>query len=362
MKRIRVKTLLLVIVLFNLTSTVGLFEFVSANPTLRNYTMPANPTLRNYIMQEIPFIWYDASDGGTEVPLPFPRDDTFVELPFPSGFTFTFYDQTFDWVRIGVNGHISFSNAFSSSDWRNEDFPRGGSYYHYMIAPFWDDFYLGHPGGTVYYKYFPGANECFVIEWIEVTHYFYFYAGGYPGPNYPWKSGTFEVILYKNGNIGFSYEEISYIDWNNDVNSPWYRRGYSCGLNYGIDLDFFNKYTNINIGTQYLSLLFTNVIRATVDFDPDTLNRKSQGNWVTVYIELAGYNVEDIDISTILLNGEVPAEDYPTGISDGILMVKFDRAAAIAEIDEGEYVDITITGNLLDGTPFEGFTEIRALF
>jgi len=41
-----------------------------------------------------------------------------------------------------------------------------------------------------------------------------------------------------------------------------------------------------------------------VDFHPETLNRKSQGNWVTVYIDLPDdveYTAEDVDISTIEL-------------------------------------------------------------
>jgi len=106
-------------------------------------------------------------------------------------------------------------------------------------------------------------------------------------------------------------------------------------------------------------------IQATIDFDPDTLNRKSKGKWVTVYIELQeGFDVNDIDVVTILLNGALPrAESSPTEVSDdGILMVKFDRAAVIDAISEGPSVDITITGELFDGTSFEGFTEIRALF
>lgn len=111
------------------------------------------------------------------------------------------------------------------------------------------------------------------------------------------------------------------------------------------------------------------IIPATVDFHPKTLNRKSQGKWVTVYIELLdGYDVNNIDVSTVLLNGIIPAEDHPTGVGDydgdGIpdLMVKFDRQEFIDTHDVGESIDITITGELFDGTPFEGFTDIRALF
>jgi hypothetical protein len=110
------------------------------------------------------------------------------------------------------------------------------------------------------------------------------------------------------------------------------------------------------------------IIPAIVDFHPETLNRKSKGKWVTVYIELEGYDVNDIDVSTVMLNGIIQAEDHPTGIGDydgdGIpdLMVKFDRQEFIYTHDVGESIEIIITGSLIDGTLFEGFDDIRALF
>ena len=73
---------------------------------------------------------------------------------------------------------------------------------------------------------------------------------------------------------------------------------------------------------------------AEVTMEPETLNPKSNGRWVTAYIELpSGYDVNDIDVSTILLEGVIPAEGQPTAVGDhdgdGIsdLMVKFSRAA-----------------------------------
>ncbi|MCJ7423091.1 hypothetical protein MUP01_02335 [Candidatus Bathyarchaeota archaeon] len=114
-------------------------------------------------------------------------------------------------------------------------------------------------------------------------------------------------------------------------------------------------------------------ILAGVDFDPDTLNLRSSGKWITAYIELPeGHNVADIDASTVLLN-ETVAVDFsaPTTVGDydgdGVpdLMVRFDRAAVSdlilsQDITSGNVV-LTIRGRLCDGTIFEGSDTIRVM-
>ena len=108
-------------------------------------------------------------------------------------------------------------------------------------------------------------------------------------------------------------------------------------------------------------------IGAAVDIYPETLNLKSSGAWVTVYIELPeGYNVSDIDVTTVFLDGTIPADselwkigDYDEdGVSD--MMVKFDRQAVIDYIwaklyhmgsqisDKKWEVPLTITGELFN--------------
>lgn len=115
---------------------------------------------------------------------------------------------------------------------------------------------------------------------------------------------------------------------------------------------------------------------AVIDIKPDALNLGSEGEWITAYIELPeGYNVADINISTVMLNGTVPVDpSAPTAIgdydSDGVpdLMIKFDRNAVIYyildNIDiEGRFATttLTITGNLNDGTPFQGSDTIKII-
>jgi hypothetical protein len=107
----------------------------------------------------------------------------------------------------------------------------------------------------------------------------------------------------------------------------------------------------------------TATVEATVDFAPDTLNLKSKGKWITCYIELPeGYDGEDIDVSTVKLSyGEdsVPAEWGD--VQDGILMIKFDRSDVQDVLEPGDEVEITVSGELTDDTPFEGSDTIRVI-
>jgi hypothetical protein len=112
------------------------------------------------------------------------------------------------------------------------------------------------------------------------------------------------------------------------------------------------------------------IIPATVDFNPDTLNLKSKGDWVTVYIELPighGYDVSMINLTTVMLNGQIYAEAKPFAIgdhdSDGIpdLMVKFNRTTVQAILQVGDQIKISISGKLTDGRPFEGKDTIQVI-
>lgn len=109
-------------------------------------------------------------------------------------------------------------------------------------------------------------------------------------------------------------------------------------------------------------------IEASAHIEPNTLNLKSKGRWLTCYIELPeGYDVGEIDVSTIMLNEEVPAELQPTEIGDydgdeiADLMVRFDRSAVQSILEAGDEVEITVTGELTDATPFQGSDTIRVI-
>lgn len=96
------------------------------------------------------------------------------------------------------------------------------------------------------------------------------------------------------------------------------------------------------------------------------MNLKSNGNWITAYIELSeGYNVSDIDVEAVELshNGFVLAAEWGD-VQSNALMLKFDRqvlkeylkAKGITNVE----VTLTITGKV-NGTPFEGTDTIRVI-
>jgi len=115
-----------------------------------------------------------------------------------------------------------------------------------------------------------------------------------------------------------------------------------------------------------VSILFiSETILAFLDIDPDTLNLKSKGKWITAYIELPEeYSVEDVDVESIRIEDTIASQK--SDIQDGILMVKFSREEVIALI-EGmgltlpSDVDLKVIGKLNDDTSFEGIDTIRII-
>jgi hypothetical protein len=223
---------------------------------------------------------------------------------------------------------------------------------HFAISQGWLSWSHGY-GGDVYWT----STDVSSVELTlpAQTGAFYFYAQ--PRPN----SGTVTITASSNGTT------IS-----QNVQSD----GGAAYFGFYADVTDTISSITITAGTDFAvgefgiaeALQIPDVIQATINIDPDTLNLNSKGKWITCYIELPGdYDVEDIDVSTIKLNDEVPAESRPTGIGDcdddGIaeLMVKFDRSAVQEILEAGDEVEITVTGELNDDTKFEGSDTIRVI-
>lgn len=126
----------------------------------------------------------------------------------------------------------------------------------------------------------------------------------------------------------------------------------------------------------FLNDFIYEVVPAVIDIDPDVLNLKSKGEWITSYIELPeGYDVYQIDLSTVMLNGAISAEGDPKyGFvidpesrigdydNDEILdcMVKFKRSDVQEILEVGDEILITITGKV-EVQPFKGTDTIRVI-
>jgi len=201
--------------------------------------------------------------------------------------------------------------------------------------------------------------------------------------------------IYHNNFINNEYQV--YLLSGYTISTNLWDDGYPCGGNYWSDyfgLDLYggphqNETGSDGIGdTPYvigennrdnypLMKPWSPAIIATIDLDPDTLNLKSKGRWITCYIELPeGYDVSDIDRATILLNDTIPVDpfwvdkplesvigDYDNDTAPDF-MVKFNRAVVIEylfyqNITYGN-VTLRVTGDLYDGTLFERSDMIMA--
>lgn len=106
---------------------------------------------------------------------------------------------------------------------------------------------------------------------------------------------------------------------------------------------------------------------ATVNITPNTLNLKSNGQWVTAYITFPErYSAEDIVTETVKID-DIPLAWSET--QDDVFMAKFDRATVQGLVNKPDYEDgtkfselkLTVTGKLTDGTPFEGTDTVRVI-
>jgi len=100
---------------------------------------------------------------------------------------------------------------------------------------------------------------------------------------------------------------------------------------------------------------------AEVDIDPDTLNLTSKGNWITSLIWLPeDYSVADIDPNSVFLEDEVRADLFRVDEEEQVAIAKFSRSEVQGILNLG-WVELTVSGELTDGTVFEGTDVIRVI-
>jgi hypothetical protein len=203
----------------------------------------------------------------------------------------------------------------------------------------------------------------------------------YNGQGWSWPGNRIGLAVSPDGFAWSKYEGNPVLDVG--PSGSWDERTVSGDCVVAKDSGLLMWYTGANFDPRGhywgigLAISYALRVLAEVDFDPDTLNLKSNGEWITCYIELsAGLNVGDIDVGTILLNDTIevdlgaPAQigDYDwDGIAD--LMVKFDRSTVIDWLRLADYnqdtgksfeVNLKITG-MVAGTTFEGADTVKVL-
>jgi len=94
---------------------------------------------------------------------------------------------------------------------------------------------------------------------------------------------------------------------------------------------------------------------------PRTINLASQGKWIIVLLWLPeDYNVADIDPNSLLLEYEIGPEQLWVNEEKQVVMARFSREEIQAILIAGE-VELTITGQLIDGTVFEGRDSVTVI-
>jgi len=134
-------------------------------------------------------------------------------------------------------------------------------------------------------------------------------------------------------------------------------RYYSNNNSFTLGVWHRDHYSHVNIVPEP-------VVDAEIDIDPDTVNLKSKGKWITCRIWLpADYSVADIEPNSVLIENE-PNDIYPEWIwfneNKQVVMAKFNRVD-VCEILEAGNIELTVTGHLVDGTYFQGTDTIRVI-
>jgi hypothetical protein len=125
------------------------------------------------------------------------------------------------------------------------------------------------------------------------------------------------------------------------------------------DLDGKSRIINGRIDMGAYEYRFT--IAAEARIVPQTINLASKGKWITCYIwPPEEYDVVEIDSNSILLKCEIEPEFLHVDEQQQVAIARFDREEVQSILDIGE-VELTITGQLTDGTAFEATDIIKVI-
>jgi hypothetical protein len=199
------------------------------------------------------FSWVEISSTGTDAG--FSSADNAYRGPFPIGFDFSFYGQTYTEFYISSNGFISFGSGYTSSS--NYQMPYAWDSVHNIIAAYWDDLCIDdwpYNTGSVYYETVGAPpNSQLVVEYRDISRDYYY------------DIMTFEIILNETGEVWLQYLSLSGEDGSSATvgMENW-------DSSYGITYSH-NQATLSN----NLAIMFD---EGALGFGPDTTNRAGWGS------------------------------------------------------------------------------------
>jgi hypothetical protein len=214
----KIRKCLIVIAILTSPALISI-EIFFTHPNNSNYQINMSADHITYTITEgNPYAWINASSG---IEMILGDDDSATtQLPF----NFSFYDGIYNEIYVTTEGYLTFT---SKSVQTIGTIPSSHPHRQNIIAPYWTN--LDGSSGSIFIKNFS-------TYWVVAWENFNLDNGSY--------LGTFEAILYNNGNIVFNYKELSNVS------------AYACGLNYG-DGNNYSLYSLLTSDTDGFSLKFT---------------------------------------------------------------------------------------------------------
>ncbi len=136
------------------------------------------------------FVWEDLTQSGRGIPIDSLTTDDQISEAIPLGFTFPFYGQTFDAVRVSTNGFLTFTG--NSSPYENKGLPSPAAPPS-LVAPLWDDLKFLSSNRATYAR----DPDSFIVQYTRALPYAG--QGDY----------TFQATLYRTGEIVYRYRSLT---------------------------------------------------------------------------------------------------------------------------------------------------------
>ena len=109
--------------------------------------------------------WEDISTTGTSI-FGVGSDDSASSVSFPSGFQFRFYGNNYSSMWVITNGNIQFGSSANATFVNNTLLASGQGE---MLAPYWDDLYVGSNSSVRWQRFDAGgANDRVIIQWTLI--------------------------------------------------------------------------------------------------------------------------------------------------------------------------------------------------